>query len=339
MKRPISKEEADLQTVKAKLIREWAPEYVLEEVRPPQDSPDVHSERATNVTLGMVLKHQEHLARKTKIICTAGPACWSEEKLEKLLQSGMNVLRLNFSHGDQEGHFKVLDRFRKVCSDKGYTAASLLDTKGPEIRTAMLRDHKAISLEAGQAIIVEAVGDRYTSWEGYKDENETRIGLSYEKLCQSVEPGGKILLADGTITIQVDEIISPTELRGTVLNSKSLGERKNGNLPGVKVDIPVLTAKDIDDLQNFAAKHKVDYVAASFVQSAADVEFIRYYLDEAGASHIKIISKIENLEGLNNFDEILEATDGIMVARGDLGMEIPSEKASCIQILPTTVTS
>ena len=160
----------------------------------------------------------------------------------------------------------------------------------------MLRDHKTISLVAGQAIIVEAVGDRYTSFEGYKDENETRIGLSYDKLCTSVQPGNRILLADGSLSIRVEEILSATELRGTVLNSKTLGERKNGNLPGVKVDIPVLTEKDIDDLQNFAAKHQMDYVAASFVQSKADVEFIRRVLDEAGGQKIKIISKIENLE-------------------------------------------
>ncbi len=160
----------------------------------------------------------------------------------------------------------------------------------------MLRDHKPIDLVAGQSIIVEAVGDRYTSFEGYKDENETRIGLSYGKLCESVKPGNKILLADGSLSIQVEEILSGTELRGTVLNSKSLGERKNGNLPGVKVDIPVLTEKDIDDLKNFAAKHEMDYVAASFVQSKADVQFIRSVLDSAGGQKIKIISKIENLE-------------------------------------------
>ena len=154
-----------------------------------------------------------------------------------------------------------------MCLEKKSRAAALLDTKGPEIRTAMLRDHKAIDLAAGQTIIVEAVGARYTEFEGYKEEGgETRIGLSYDKLCQSVKPGNNILLADGSLSIRVDDILSETELQGTVLNSKALGERKNCNLPGVKVDIPVLTEKDIDDLQNFAAKHKMDFVAASFVQ-------------------------------------------------------------------------
>ena len=192
----------------------------------------------------------------------------------------------------------------------------------------MLKDGKDIELEAGQSIIIEAVGDAYTKWEGYKDPatGETKIGLSYAKLCRDVKPGNKILLADGSISITVDEIVGETTLKGTVLNSKKLGQRKNGNLPGVKVDIPVLTDKDIEDLQKFACAHNMDFVAASFVQSAADVQFIRRILDEAGGQKIRIISKIENLEGLNNYDEILRESDGIMVARGDLGMEIPSEK-------------
>ncbi|PNW83558.1 hypothetical protein CHLRE_05g234700v5 [Chlamydomonas reinhardtii] len=335
----MSVEEQTITAVKAKLQREWAPEYEPEEIRPPQDTPDVHSERATNVTLSMILKDQEELARKTKIICTAGPACWSEEGLGKLLDAGCNVLRFNFSHGDHDGHYSVLERFRKVCTAKGSYAACLLDTKGPEIRTAMLKDGKDIELEAGQSIVVEAVGAEYTKWEGYKDaaNGETHIGLSYDKLCSSVKPGSKILLADGSISIRVDEITSARTLRGTVMNSKKLGQRKNCNLPGVKVDIPVLTEKDIDDLQQFAAKHKMDFVAASFVQSAADVQFIRRTLDAApGGEHVKIISKIENLEGLKNYDEILRESDGIMVARGDLGMEIPSEKVPVAQKMMIT---
>ncbi|GLI64206.1 hypothetical protein VaNZ11_007398 [Volvox africanus] len=335
----MSVEEQTINAVKTKLQREWAPEYDPEEIRPPQETPDVHSERATNVTLAMILKDQEELARKTKIICTAGPACWSEEGLSKLLAAGCNVLRFNFSHGDHEGHYAVLERFRKVCEEKGSYAACLLDTKGPEIRTAMLRGGKDIELVAGQNVFVEAVGAAYISWEGFKDPEtgETRIGLSYDKLCASVKQGSKILLADGSITIRVDEIISARVLRGTVLNSKKLGQRKNCNLPGVKVDIPVLTEKDVNDLQTFAAKHKMDFVAASFVQSAADVRYIRRTLDAApGGQQVRIISKIENLEGLNNYDEILRESDGIMVARGDLGMEIPSEKVPVAQKMMIT---
>jgi len=332
-----TEEEKKLFAVKTNLIKSWAPEYMPEDVRPLFFSPDVQSERATNVTLDQILQKQEHMSRKTKIVCTAGPGCWSAETLSKLLDAGLNVLRFNFSHGDHQGHYEVLERYKQVCLDKGSRAATLLDTKGPEIRTAMLRDHKPISLEAGQSIIVEAVGAKYMEFEGYKEEGgETRIGLSYEKLCQSVKSGNLILLADGSISIRVDEIVSDRELRGTVLNSKSLGERKNCNLPGVKVEIPVLTEKDINDLQNFAAKHEMDFVAASFVQSKADVEFIRRVLDEAGGHKTKIISKIENLAGVHNFDEILQVTDGVMVARGDLGMEIPSEKVPVAQKLMIT---
>jgi pyruvate kinase len=166
----------------------------------------------------------------------------------------------------------------------------------------MLRGGKNIELEKGQSIIIQAVGDKYTTFEGYKDQKETRIGLSYAKLCSSVSTGNKILLADGTISIEVGEILSPTELRGTVLNSKELGQRKNCNLPGVKVDMPVLLAKDIEDLQKFGCKHGVDFVAASFVQSKADVELIRRTLDAAGGKRIKIISKVENMAGLEHFD-------------------------------------
>ena len=260
-----------------------------------------------------------------------GPACWSEETLGRLIDAGMNIARFNFSHGDHKGHGEVLERFRKVAADKKSNVACLMDTKGPEIRTAMLRDHKPITLEANQDIIVEAVGDKYTEFEGYKTEEETRIGLSYAKLCQSVKVGNRILIADGTVVIEVKEIVNDTTLRGTVLNSKELGERKNCNLPGVVVDIPVLTPKDIDDVQNFCAKHKMDFIAASFVQSGEDVRFIRKTLDDAGGQDVKIICKIENEAGLANIDEIIRETDGIMVARGDLGMEIPSEKVSLAQ--------
>ncbi|CAD7703688.1 unnamed protein product [Ostreobium quekettii] len=323
-------EEFTLEAVKEKLRREWLPEYKPEEIRPPQESPDTISERATNVTLSMLFQDAP-LFRKTKVICTMGPKCWSEEGMGRLIDAGMDVMRMNFSHGSHEGHYDVLRRFRKVCDEKRSYAASLLDTKGPEIRTAMLKGHEPILLKEGQEVIVESVGERYTEFEGYSNEEETRIGLSYGQLCQSVSPGNKILMADGTITMEVLEILNDKELKGRVLNTKSLGERKNCNLPGVKVDIPVLTAKDIEDLQQFACQHHVDFVAVSFVQSAGDVQFVRKVLDDAGGHSIKIISKIENEAGLDHFDEILACTDGVMVARGDLGMEIPSEKVPVAQ--------
>ncbi|EFJ51783.1 hypothetical protein VOLCADRAFT_120419 [Volvox carteri f. nagariensis] len=299
--------------------------------------------RSTKVGLDTILEQEKwkFIVRKTKIICTAGPACWSEEGLAKLLDAGCNVLRLNFSHGDHEGHLAVLQRFRKVCAEKELHAACLLDTKGPEIRTAMLRGGKDIELVVDQKVTIHAVGDEYTTWEGYKDEEtgETHIGLSYAKLCSSVKPGNRILLADGSISIRVEEIVDDNKLIGTVLNTKKLGQRKNCNLPGVKVDIPVLTEKDKNDLQNFCVKHNMDFVAASFVQSQQDVLFIRSVLDDAGGTNVKIISKIENAEGLRNFDEILEVTDGVMVARGDLGMEIPVEKVPLAQKMLITKAS
>ncbi len=298
--------------------------------------------RSTSISLSSII---EPLAkpRSTKIVCTLGPKVWSEEAMHGLLDAGMNMARFNFSHGDHKAHGGVLERFRSVCAahaekfrkEKGTSMApvwaTMLDTKGPEIRTAMLRDHQAIQLEANQEIIVQAVGDDYVNFEGYKTPTETRIGLSYAGLCQSMSPGKRILLADGTISIEVLEILNETELRGRVMNTQKLGERKNCNLPGVKVDIPVLTVKDIDDLQNFCCLYEMDFVAASFVQSAEDVKFIRGILDDAGGKNIKIISKIENQAGLINFDEILKYTDGVMVARGDLGMEIPSEKVALAQ--------
>ena len=310
---------------------DWFPEYMPENVMPPNMSDKTtYSSRGTRTSKANLLQAQLTI-RKTKIVCTMGPACWSEETLGRLIDAGMNIARFNFSHGDHKGHGEVLERFRKVAADKKSNVACLMDTKGPEIRTAMLRDHKPITLEANQDIIVEAVGDKYTEFAGYKTEEETRIGLSYAKLCESVLPGNRILIADGTVVIEVKEIVNETTLRGTVLNSKELGERKNCNLPGVVVDIPVLTPKDIDDVQNFCAKHKMDFIAASFVQSGEDVRFIRKTLDDAGGQDVKIICKIENEAGLANIDEIIRETDGIMVARGDLGMEIPSEKVSLAQ--------
>ncbi len=178
-----------------------------------------------------------------------------------------------------------------MCHHRGFDAACLLDTKGPEIRTAMLKDGKDIELVAGQPVTIHAVGDAYTTWEGYKDPatGETHVGLSYDKLCSSVKPGNKILLADGSVSIAVERILDTTTLMGRVLNTKKLGQRKNCNLPGVHIDIPVLTGKDIEDLQNFCVKHKMDFVAASFVQSQQDVLFIRRVLDEAGGKDVSCL--------------------------------------------------
>lgn len=189
-----------------------------------------------------------------------------------------------------------------MAKEKNNPMGFLLDTKGPEIRTAMLRGGKDIYLDAGQEIFVHAAGDDYTSWEGYKEGDVTKIGLSYAKLCSSVKPGSIILIADGAISIEVVEILDDKELKGRVVNSNKLGQRKNCNLPGVLVELPVLGPKDVEDVRDFACKNDMDFIAASFVQSPDDVKYIRKVLTEGGKPNIRIISKIENEAGLRNID-------------------------------------
>ena len=205
--------------------------------------------------------------------------------------------------------------------------AILLDTTGPEMRTGFFKEscNKKIHLKAGQDL------ELTTDYSFLGDE--TKFACTYDKLPTSVKKGSTILIADGSVVIKVTEIISDTVLKGTVLNSKKLGERKNCNLPGVKVELDVLQPTDINDVQNFCCKNKMDFVAASFVQTGEDVQLIRRILDEAGGQNVQIISKIENEAGMENFDEILKYTDGVMVARGDLGMEIPTEKIFLAQKL------
>jgi len=259
----------------------------------------------------------------TKIVCTMGPACWDVDNLTRMMELGMSICRLNFSHGDHETHGATVARIREAAAAvPGKEIAILLDTKGPEIRTGFLgTPDKKVSLTAGQTLRLttdyEFVGD------------STCIACSYKKLPTSVSPGNTILIADGSLVATVLECGEDfVDVR--VENNAKIGERKNMNLPGVKVDLPVLQPKDIHDIQEFGIPQGVDFVAASFVQSKADVVFIREILGEAG-KNIKIISKIENQEGLENFDEILLASDGIMVARGDLGMEIPPHQVFIAQ--------
>jgi pyruvate kinase len=259
--------------------------------------------------------------KKTKIFCTMGPACWDVPTLVDLIDAGMNTARFNFSHGDHEAHGACLKRVREAASTRPEkNLAILLDTKGPEIRTGFFKPscNGKIHLKAGKTI--EVCVDY--SYKG--DEN--KIACTYAKLPTSVTPGSTILIADGSLVLTVTECLQDS-VKCKIENDVSIGERKNMNLPNVKVDLPVLQPKDIDDLQNFAVPHGVDFVAASFVQSASDVIYIRQVLDaDPRGKTIKIISKIENQEGLDKFDEILAVTDGVMVARGDLGMEIPPER-------------
>lgn len=260
--------------------------------------------------------------RKTKIICTLGPACWSVDMLGKMIDAGMNIARLNFSHGDHESHGGSLERLREALSTRpGKDVAVMLDTKGPEIRTGLLEDGKAVELISGS--IIKVTTD-YT-FRG----NANVIACSYKSLCQTVKVGSTMFVADGSLTLTVTEI-GEDFVMAKCENGVKLGEKKNMNLPGANVDLPTLTEKDEVDLVDFGIAQNVDFIAASFVRKASDIEYIKDVLGPKGAN-IKIISKIENQEGLHNYDEILAATDGIMVARGDLGMEIPPEKVFIAQ--------
>lgn len=263
--------------------------------------------------------------RRTKIFCTLGPACWEVSQLEQLIEAGMNVARFNFSHGDHGGHKACLDRLRQAATNMNQNVAVLLDTKGPEIRTGFFADGaKSITLTKGENLIL-------TNDYSFKGNNK-KLACSYAKMASSVNPGQSILVADGSLVLTV---VSCDEATGEVItrveNNAKLGERKNMNLPGVEVDLPTLTEKDIDDIVNWGIKNDVDFIAASFVRKASDVTFIRKILADNGGSGIRIISKIENQEGLENYLDILQVTDGIMVARGDLGMEIPPEKVFLAQ--------
>jgi pyruvate kinase len=277
------------------------------------------------ITLETVTKPCEVTERKTKIICTLGPACWSEEGLAKLMDAGMNAARFNFSHGDHPGHLSVLERLRKVAKSKARNIAVLLDTKGPEIRTGFFaNDASKIELVKGETIVL-------TSDYSFKGDSK-KLACSYPALAKSVKVGQQILIADGSLVLMVMSIDEAAgEVACRIENTCAIGERKNMNLPGVVVDLPTFTDKDVDDIVNFACKYKVDFIAASFIRKASDVTSLRKLLKENGGETIKIICKIENQEGLENYPEILKETDAIMVARGDLGMEIPASKVFLAQ--------
>ncbi|CAK9885197.1 MAG: Pyruvate kinase I [Candidatus Erwinia impunctatus] len=254
--------------------------------------------------------------KKTKIVCTIGPKTESEAMLTSLLDAGMNVMRLNFSHGDYEEHGQRIANLRAVMEKTGHQAAILLDTKGPEIRTIKLAGGNDVSLKAGQKFTFttdqSVIGD------------ETCVAVTYAGFANDLRIGNTVLVDDGLIGMEVIEVTENTVVC-TVLNNGELGENKGVNLPGVSIQLPALAEKDKRDLI-FGCEQGVDFVAASFIRKRSDVLEIREHLKANGGEHIQIISKIENQEGLNNFDEILDASDGIMVARGDLGVEIPVEE-------------
>ncbi|PLS02559.1 pyruvate kinase [Neobacillus cucumis] len=261
------------------------------------------------------------MLRKTKIVCTIGPASESVEKLTQLINAGMNVSRLNFSHGDFEEHGARIINIREAAKQTGKTVAILLDTKGPEIRTNNMQNG-AIELIAGNNIIVSM-----TEVEGTTE----KFSVTYPGLIEDVHVGSKILLDDGLIGLEVTEINqSDKEIHTKILNSGTLKNKKGVNVPGVSVNLPGITEKDTQDIL-FGIEQGIDFIAASFVRRAKDVLEIRQLLEANNAAHIQIIPKIENQEGVDNIDEILEISDGLMVARGDLGVEIPAEEVPLVQ--------
>ncbi|CAI8617636.1 unnamed protein product [Vicia faba] len=255
---------------------------------------------------------------KTKIVCTLGPASRSVPMIEKLLRAGMNVARFNFSHGSYDYHQETLDNLRTAMDNTGILCAVMLDTKGPEIRTGFLQDGKPVQLKQGQEITIS------TDYTIKGDDN--MICMSYKKLAHDVKPGSVVLCADGTISFKV---LSCDTKAGLVKcrceNSAVLGERKNVNLPGVIVDLPTLTEKDKEDIMVWGVPNNIDMIALSFVRKGSDLVQVRKLLGKH-AKNILLMSKVENQEGVANFDEILANSDAFMVARGDLGMEIPIEK-------------
>ena len=256
--------------------------------------------------------------RRTKMVCTMGPN-ENDYGVMKAMAEIMDVARFNFSHGDHEEHLERLELLRKVRKEVGRPIAALLDTKGPEIRTGLLEGGQKISLEEGAKIILtteEVVGTK------------DKIFINYDKLHEDVKPGNVILIDDGLIGLEV-ETVKGVEILCKVTNGGELGERKGVNVPGVPIQLPSITEKDVEDIK-FGLAEDFDFVAASFIRSADAVRQIRSLIDEAG-SQMKIISKIESQEGLDNIDEIIEASDGIMLARGDLGVEIEAKRIPQLQ--------
>lgn len=259
--------------------------------------------------------------RNTKIVCTVGPASEHPDMLEKLIEAGMNVARLNFSHGDHEEHRARIENIRKTADKLDKTVAILLDTKGPEIRTHTM-EGGAVELEKNQKIIVsmeEVVG------------NNEKFSVSYKGLIDDVDTEDRILLDDGLVELKIENIQHDKgEIHCRVLNDGVLKNKKGVNVPGVSVKLPGITDKDREDII-FGIGENIDFIAASFIRTNSDVLEIRKLLEEKDAESIKIIPKIENQEGIDNIDGILEVSDGLMVARGDMGVEIPPESVPMVQ--------
>lgn len=257
--------------------------------------------------------------RRTKIICTLGPASDNADILRKMMLSGMNVARMNFSHASHEEHKKRADLFKSIRDELRLPIPLLLDTKGPEIRTGNFKN--------GQVVLKE--GDEFVFVNNNILGDESKCTVTYKELYKDVSRGSRILVDDGLVELEVTAIKNK-DIHCKVLNGGSVGDHKGMNVPGEEIKLPALTSQDIEDIK-FGIENDFDIIAASFVRKAADVIEIRKVLEKNGGSDILVVSKIENREGIKNFDEILKVSDGIMVARGDLGVEIPVEEVPVVQ--------
>lgn len=259
------------------------------------------------------------MLKKTKIVCTIGPASRDADTMREMLEAGMNVARLNFSHGTHEEHRKTIETFRRVRDEQDRPAAILLDTKGPEIRLG--------DFENGSEILEE--GDEFTLTSEECPGTKERVSTTYKALPSQVSLGTSILIDDGRVRLRVAGT-TEEEVRCIVVNGGKVSNRKGVNIPNQSLDLEYISEADRQDIL-FGIEMDVDYVAASFVRSGADVKVLRSLLNENGGDRIKIISKIENTEGIENFKEILALSDGIMIARGDMGVEVDFEKLPGIQ--------
>ncbi|MDR1210473.1 MAG: pyruvate kinase [Clostridiales bacterium] len=260
------------------------------------------------------------MTRRTKIVCTLGPTSNTADVIKNLIRAGMECARINFSHGTYDTHSETIGQLKAARDELGAPVSLLLDTRGPEIRIKTFKGNKRIVIQQGQP---------FTLTTRDVEGDDTIVSITYSDLPKDVRPGGRILIDDGLIELSIQEV-TDTDIICQSVNSGFLSSRKGINVPDVYVNLPSITEKDIEDIK-FGIRMGFDYIAASFVRSAKDVLAIRDVLDNNGGAGINVVAKIESRDGVNNLDSILEVSDGIMVARGDLGVEIPPEEVPLVQ--------
>lgn len=258
--------------------------------------------------------------RKTKIVCTIGPATDDDKILREMMIAGMNVARFNFSHGDYDIHKKRFEQVTRLRSELGIPVATMLDTKGPEIRLGKFVDNKPVEIYDGDSFTLTTEDVPCTA---------ERASITFKGLPADVSVGTRILINDGVIELKAEKITA-TDIVCRVISGGTLSNNKGVNVPGVELSMPYLSERDMSDLE-FGSKLGFDFIAASFVRSSADINYLKKFTKSLGWSTPRIIAKIENMDGVNNIDEIIDASDGIMVARGDMGVEIPFEQIPAIQ--------